>query len=65
MHILEHTLEMEVGISGLIIFAAQAMKVHHFTVLIMDLELRTAGIMKMPVLSALVSQLNEHCICCM
>ena len=66
VHIAEHALDEEVGLSGLIIFTVLALKVHHFTVLIMDLELKTAGIMKMLVLGVLVSHtINEHCICCM
>jgi len=41
---LQHTLEKEVVLSGLIILTALALKVHHFTVLIMDLDFTTASI---------------------
>jgi len=54
-HIAGHTLEKEVVLSGLIILTALALKVHHFTVLIMDLDFTTASMMKMLVFSVHVS----------
>jgi len=50
-----HTLEKEVVLFGLIIFTVLALKVHHFTALIMDLDFTTVGMMKMLVFSVHVS----------
>ena len=55
-HTTGHTLDGKyLAESGLITFAAVALKVHHFTALIMDLEDTTAGIGKMLVFSVHVS----------
>ena len=54
-HTAMHTLEKEVALSGLIIFTVLALKPHHWTALMVDLEFTTANIMKMLVLNANVS----------
>ena len=55
-HTAGHTLDKEVAIFGLMTFAVVAVKVHHFTALIVDLEFITADILKMLVFGAHVSQ---------
>ena len=58
VHIAMHTLEKEVDLYLLIIFAVLALKTHYFTALILDLEFTTANIMKMLVFSAHVSHVK-------
>ena len=50
-----HSSDREMILSGLITLAVLVLKAHHFTVLIVDLEFRTASTMKMLVFSAHVS----------
>ena len=57
-HIATRTSEMEVALSGLIIFTVLALKPHYSTAPIVDLEFTTASIMKMLVFSAQVSHVK-------